>query len=348
MTIRSAAVVVALALGGMLLGACGSSGDASNDGDEPALETDQATLDKALTCTGFTHPDKPAVLLVHGTFTAGFEQYEWTYQPLLSDRGFDVCYVTYPDRGLGDQQVSAEYVVNAIRSMRKQSGRKIAVIGHSQGVSVTRWAIKWWPSVRAAVDDFVMEAGPNHGTSSTGLFDILTKLPLLPGVPEVLLQFPADSMYTQASNRDDETPGDISYTALYSMFDELVEPSQPVPTAAVDFGLNNSKVSNILLQDVCAGRIVDHVTIGLFDSLAFALALDAISNDGPADIARTTATAGGKTQLCGIVPIVPSFDIAPLPELLTGLIGAVLKEPGNGLPALHLSKVEPPLKAYAQ
>ena len=44
--------------------------------------------------------------------------------------------MTYPDRGLGDSQISAEYVVHALRRIRAESGRKVAVIGHSQGVSV--------------------------------------------------------------------------------------------------------------------------------------------------------------------------------------------------------------------
>src|SRR3546814_15286074 len=100
----------------MLLSACGSSGSASDDANgisaEPKLETDQATLDAALQCTPFEHPEQPPVLLVHGTFTSGFEQYDWTYLPLLANRGFDVCVVTYPDRGLGDMQVDRKSVVS--------------------------------------------------------------------------------------------------------------------------------------------------------------------------------------------------------------------------------------------
>ncbi len=77
---------------------------------EPALHETQAILDRSLRCTAFTHSDKPTVRLVHGTFTAGFEQYDWTYLPLLANAGFDVCIVTYLDRGLGDMQISAEYM----------------------------------------------------------------------------------------------------------------------------------------------------------------------------------------------------------------------------------------------
>ena len=339
------------------LSACSGSSTPGADGigtgaksefaNEPALETSQEQLDAALRCTGFTHPDKPPVLLVHGTFTSGYEQYDWTYLPLLDEHGFDVCTVTYPDRGFIDAQISAEYVVNALRRMRARSGgRKIAMIGHSQGVMVPRWAIRWWPSARDAVSDFVMEAGPNHGINpllitTSGVLTTLGISGTL-GQPEVVYQFYDTSKFMQASNSEDETPGDIDYTALYTQFDELVQPASPIPTAAVDFGKNNPKVSNILLQQVCPGRVVDHVSIGLTDGLAFALALDAISNPGPANIER----AGGAAKLCGLLPIVP--DQAASSQAVMGLVQAMQQESANSIPNLHLAHEEPPLKAYAQ
>lgn len=324
-------------------GAPGGTGAKDEFTDEPALTTDQAKLDANLHCTDFTHPDKPAVLLVHGTFTAGQEQYEWNYIPLLAARGFDVCAVTYPDRGLGDQQVSAEYVVNALRRMYAKTGRKVAMIGHSQGASMPRWALKWWPSARNAVQDFVLEAGPNHGTTqSSSLTDLVAgKLPI--GLlPEAFYQFAPDSNFTKAVNAGDETPGDIDYTTIYGAYDELVQPVTPVPTAALDWQKNNPHVSNILLQDVCPNYIVDHVTIGTTDALAFALALDAISNPGPANIAR----AGGAAKLCSnLLPLLPQENIGDY--TVTGLLTALASENASAIPNLHLAADEPALKPYA-
>jgi triacylglycerol lipase len=143
-------------------------------------------------------------------------------------------------------------------------------------------------------------------------------------------------------NAGDETPGDLSYTSIYSGFyDELVEPATPVPTAGLDWNKNNPNVANILLQDVCPGRFVDHITIGLTDALAFALVLDALEHPGPADPQR----AGG-SALCGLVPIIPDQVIAP--EVVVGLINSLKQEPANGLPNPHLANAEPALKAYAQ
>ena len=87
---------------------------AQTDGDPP-YSVDVATLDAALDCDEFTHPDKEPVLLVHGTGTSGHEQWDWNYGILLRETGHDVCVVTYPDRGLGDQQISAEYIAQAIQ-----------------------------------------------------------------------------------------------------------------------------------------------------------------------------------------------------------------------------------------
>ena len=346
-------------MAGLILAACGGSGDAPASSpsatgaagdypEEPALHADQATLDAALHCTPYAHPDLPPVLLVHGTFTAGFEQYDWSYLPLLADRGFDVCIVTYPDRGLGDQQLSAEYVVNALRRMRAQSGREVALVGHSQGASMPRWAVKWWPSARAALAHFIMLAGPNHGTTATaGLTDALGKVPGLAQLPVGLLpqsfyQFDPNSNFVKAMNQGDETPGDIAYTSIYSGFyDELVEPARPVPTAGLDWGQSNPRVANILLQDVCPGRFVDHVTIGLTDRLAFELVLDALTHSGPADVTR----AGG-SALCGLLNIVPSQIVAP--QAVSGIIQALEQEPANGLPDPHLASSEPPLMPYAR
>lgn len=304
--------------------------------NEPALETDQAKLDAGLVCTPFTHTDKAPVLLVHGTFTSGYEQYDWTYLPLLDQRGYDVCAVTYPDRGLGDQQVSAEYVVNALRRIYARTGRKVAMIGHSQGASMPRWAIRWWPSARNALEDFVLQAGPNHGTSNAPALPVL---PMVTGEPAAFYQFTPNSNFTKAVNSVDETPGDVSYTSIYTQFDELVQPATPVPTAGLDWQQNNPKVTNILIQDICPGRFVDHVTIGLTDRVAFELTLDAISHAGPANIER----AGG-AAICGLAPFVPDQIIAS--SAVTAMLGILPKE--SGAPDLHLVKEEPPLKSYAQ
>ncbi len=328
-------------LAAALIAGCGSDGD-TDIAAEPRLETEPALLDAALECTPFEHPDKPPVLLVHGTVTHGQEQYNWTYKPLLIERGFDVCTVTYPDRGFGDQQIAAEYVVHALRRIRNESGRKVAMIGHSQGASMPRWAIKWWPSARDAVEDFVLLAGPNHGTTVAATDNPLTGSGgAVLGLPAAFYQFAPESQFVAAVNAGDETPGDIDYTNIYTLFDELVQPAQPVPTAALDYGQDNPKVTNLLLQDLCPLLVVDHLTIGLTDRATFELAIDAITHPGPADVER----AGG-AALCNALPLVPGVVLPP--TFLLELLALLPVEIETGLPELHLVSEEPPLKPYAQ
>jgi hypothetical protein len=51
----------------------------------------------------------------------------------LNNAGIDVCTVDLPDRALTDIQVSAEYVVYAVRHMREHYHSKVDILGHSQG-----------------------------------------------------------------------------------------------------------------------------------------------------------------------------------------------------------------------
>lgn len=57
---------------------------------DPPFSVEEEKLDTALSCTPFTHPAHEPVLLVHGTFTSGHEQYRWNYELLLADSG-NVC-----------------------------------------------------------------------------------------------------------------------------------------------------------------------------------------------------------------------------------------------------------------
>ena len=337
---RSLSVFLFLPLAA-LLSACGgsssSSGSSGSGGGgaalaEPTFETELATLNQSLVCNPFTETG-PVVLLVHGTFTHGEEQWSWNYEPLLLEQGYDVCIVTYPDRGLGDAQISAEYIVNAIDQIA-DTGRKVSIIGHSQGGMGPRWAVRWWPSLRDKIDDMILLASPNHGIDIAALSDL--GLP----VPAVFFQFRSDSNYMQALNSEDETPGEIDYSNIYTQFDELVQPVSPVPTAALDWQQGNPKVANILIQDVCPGRIVEHATIGLTDRATFELVLDALANPGPASSER----AGG--EICGLLPFLPEPALSP--SLLTDFLDVFASEGAQGFPDLSLATEEPPLKSYAQ
>lgn len=255
-------------------------GDEEPTPSDPAFSVPEEALDASLECSDLTDEvgaDHAPILLVHGTFTWGEEQFGWSWLPELDALGRDWCVVTYPDRGFGDMQVSAEYVAHAVLAIHDVTGDRVDMAGHSQGALMPRWALKYWPSVNTVVDDFVMLAGPNHGTAVAGSGGFSMQM------PEAFWQMRQGSAFVTTLNAGDESPGDVSYTSIYTAEDELVQPSYgPDATAPLAADVN---VANLLIQDACPGRVVDHLTIGTTDRAAFLLTLAAFDQDGPLDVA---------------------------------------------------------------
>jgi hypothetical protein len=284
----------------------------------PTVETPQATLDAALFCpAAFSHPDHEPVLLVHGTYANERENWDWNYGSALPKQGYDVCLVRLPDRANPDIQLSSEYVVNAVRRMHAATGRQVDILGHSQGGLEPRWAVKWWPDVQAAVDDLVMLATPNHGTTIADAATVFGRC-----TPSCW-QMKTTSHFIAALNAVDETPGVVSYTSIYGNTDELVQPATTAPVAGG---------SNIALSDVCPLRPEEHLTIAV-DAVAYALVIDAFTHPGPADPSRIDRATCLATSM-------PGAD-------LTAFVLLIRNDPGppSGFPAM--TKAEPPLKPYA-
>jgi triacylglycerol esterase/lipase EstA (alpha/beta hydrolase family) len=319
---RSGRRFLASAAIGLTLGA--SPSPASADG--PTLETPTADLNRALQCPlAFSGTHEP-ILLIHGT--AGMPEDHWAlgYQKILPDQGFDVCTVRLPDLALTDIQTATEYVVHAVRTITAASGKPVDMIGYSQGGLEPRWAVKYWPDVQAAVDDIVTLATPHHGT-------IVGDAACAAGSCDpAVWQMRPGANFIASLNSDDETPGAIDYTSIYSIHDELVQPALPVPTAALDGG------TAILIQDVCPGRPVNHGAEPV-DAAVFALAMDALTHPGPADPSRVLAEQPDlctQTYLPGLTP----DDGATAQEVVYG----------NGGEAFALGpdvSEEPPLRRYA-
>lgn len=308
------APVLALAVAGVVTPPAHASG--------PALETPEATLRAALDCPEtLDDPDHEPLLLVHGTFTNAAENWGFNWLPVYRAEGWDVCTVTLPNRSLGDMQVQAEYVVFAVREMAARSGEKVDVMGHSQGAVHPRWAVKWWPDVQASVDDLVLLAGPQHGTAAAGDSPF--------GCFPSCWQMQSGSNYLNALNAGDETPGAISYTSIYTLTDELVQPQFPESTSALEGG------TNVLIQDVCPGRPAEHAFL-MSDHAVHAVAIDALTNPGPADTTRLDpldACAG--IFFDGVDPVSHG------PEILE-------RSMAQGLGEFENVDEEPPLKPYAQ
>ena len=201
----------------------------------PPLQESPDVLAKALTCPDSFRGGHEPVLLVHATTETGHRNWSANYGRVLPAMGYDVCTVELVDEATGDIQVSAERTVYAIRTIAARSKQKVQVVGHSQGPLEVRWAIKYWPDVAGMVDDLIGIAAPYHGWRQTDIYCSSACVP-------ALWQMRMESKFMGALNSGEETPGGVSYTSVYTLNDELVQPYQ---TADLKGG------ANIPVQDVC-------------------------------------------------------------------------------------------------
>ena len=279
----------------------------------PSLSTSSSTMEAALSCPGgFTHPGRDSVLLVHGTGATPEQNWGSGFLPGLQAAGYDVCTIRLPGRALVDIQLSTEYVVHAVRTMHAASGRPVDIVGHSQGGLQPRWAVKWWPDVLASVDDVVTMASPHHGTLPADMCQFQC--------PAATWQMKQGARFIAALNAGDETPGSVSYTSVYTHFDEAVLPSS---TAVLAGG------TTIAVQDVCPARPVDHVGMAV-DAATFAIVVDALSNAGPAVAGRVP------TSVCTQFGV-PGADWR----------GGFQPDGFEGWDNSSQTSAEPPLKPYA-
>lgn len=299
------------------LSACGGGGDdaaadrgasalgaASIAGDAPRpLKTPVAALAASLVCgPGLDAATRSPVLLVHGTALDARNNYSWNWVPALRRERIPYCTVDLPARGMGDIQLAAEHVVYALREMARRTGRKVQIVGYSQGGMLPRWALRFWPDTRALVDDLVSLSASNHGSESARF------ICLAPCAPSFWQQH-SGSAFIAALNRDFETLPGISYTSIYTRLDEVVVPNVG-PNASSALRGGGPEVLNVATQEVCPLNTADHLLIGTADPVAYAIALDALRHPGPAQPARVSRAACRALLMPGVNPLTFAIDFA--------------------------------------
>lgn len=313
---RPSGAMLGVALAALLLTLLPAA-PASSAGRGPALETPVAVLDAALRCTDDVRTaDKRAVLLVHGTGATPEENFSWNFTDKLAKRGYPWCTVTIPDRALGDVQVNVEYVVHAIRRVHRLSGRRIAIIGHSQGAFLPTYALRIWPDLSRRVDDVISFAGAfTYGTDQASL------LCVLPCSPAFQQFRPGSNLLTALAVHP--LPKGPSYTSFATRLDEIVTPQ---PSAST---LEAPGARNYLLQDHCPADVAEHLTI-IGEKPFFQLTFDALRHRGPARLGRIGSLRCGLDQRV----------VAALPSLATFGLGIA-----TGYPLLTTTQ-EPALRPY--
>ncbi len=258
--------------GALVLGTVPTPAVATTDTGPPLTVTaDQ--VEKNLMCTA-GNPRKATVLLLPGTTVNTDENFGWNYVQAfqLDQRPF--CTLDLPDRTMGDIQIAAEYVVQAIRTLEARSGQKVSIVGHSQGGMISRWALKYWPDTRGLVDDLIGLAPSNHGTDGAEFL-------CSPDCAPAIWQQRTSAAFLQALNSGPETWPGISYTVIYSLTDGII-----VPPESSKLTTGQGSIANIAISDACPGRTTDHLSIGTHDPVAYALVTDALNSGGPASMQR--------------------------------------------------------------
>ena len=271
---------------------------------EPRLTVKRSALAGSLHCSGqVRHATRTPVMLVTGTGASGDEAYA-IGKGAFDAYGAPVCWVDFPHFTTADLQVSVQYLVSGLRTMSRRAGRKVAVVGISQGGLLPRVALTYWPSLRAKVSDVVAAAGTQHGTT-VGDLRACRRAGCIPAA----WQQAKGSHFLRALNRrPDETPGPTAWTTVRSATDETVQPQTGRhPTSAL------RGATNVLIQRVCPGRAVSHIGTAL-DSVTFALLQDAMAHRGPARVSRLPA------GVCSH-PYAPGLDETTTTQLLTGAGG---------------------------
>lgn len=308
---------------------------AANPSSEPRIEISGAKLRASLHCQRSVRDAKRTpILLVTGTGVDGREAWPAGLQRSLTAGKRPSCYVEFPEHTTADIQVSVQYLVHAIRATAKRAERKIAVYGVSQGGLLPRWALTYWPSLRRLVTDVVAVAGTQHGTTAFGgVFAACGSNCRLTAA--AWQQVAGAKLQDALARHPDETPGRTAWTTVRSLDDEVVQPtSGPNPTSAL------RGASNLVIQRVCPGRIVNHITTGV-DSVSYAALIDAVTHRGPAAARRLSPAICSR-------PFAPVLDEQQTRAGIDALIAIAAARTLGGADGTKLLSAEPPVRAYAR
>lgn len=287
----------------------------------------------------FGQNGKKPVILIPGTAVPAGITYFFSFEHLAQAApAADVCWVNIPRASLDDAQINSEYVAYAINYISAvSSGVDVSIISWSQGGLDTQWALKYWPSTRSVLEDFIAISPDFHGTVEADF--LCPGLDQLACTPSIWQQrYDANFASVLRSNGGDSAY--VPTTSIYSSSDEIVQPQSGVNASGFMLDARDVGVSNNELQTVCAGQpaggVYTHEGV-LYNSLAWALAVDALNNPGPGEPARLNLA-----QVC-------SEEIAPeenLEDVLgtEGLLLIAMEEIGKYQPK---TSSEPPIAPYA-
>ena len=254
-----------------------------SDSDAPYSLNESALRSAIDIPTTFTRGNKRPIIIVPGTAATTNDMFANNlFKLLAADPKYadDFVWINNPTLSREDAQVNSEYVAYAINYISGISGNSnVSVIAWSQGTSNTQWSLKYWPSTREVVSDFVALSQEFHGSNvSTLICDAL-------GCPPGFFQHKYDSNYIAALRSDDGDSAYVPTTSIWSGTDPGTSGATGTMLDVRGVGVTNNVVQT-LCPDEPAGSAYTHEGI-LFNPLTWALIKSALNHAGPGNL--TTA-----------------------------------------------------------
>jgi len=309
-------------------------------GNDPKYSVTESSLRAAIYIPpSFQGGKVQPVILMPGTGATGYLTYVGNYIRLLTGSSYaDPVWLNIPGYLLNDAQVNAEYAAYAINYIASITGKKVSIVGWSQGNIDIQWAFKYFTSTQKSTRNHIAISPDYAGTVNANLICPEG----LPCDPSVLQQH-----YKGSSNFIDKmraNGGDSAYvptTTVYSgLFDEIVEPQQGTGASAYLNDARKVGVTNNYLQGICpalpGGSFYTHEGV-LYNPIAFGLVKDALINGGVGKTSRLDLN-----KLCNMY-LAEGLNVGDLllteNAILVAALSLVLYEPKVS--------VEPAIKAYA-
>ena len=313
---------LAAGLGLIIPAVATAAGTSSNSPSGPPITVPAGKLRAAVSCRGdLARATKDPVLLLPGTFAWGRINWGWNYKKLLPTLGHPACTVTFPADGAGDIQAATPYAVSAIRMMARRSGRKVVLIGHSQGGLEVRWALRWWPDLRSKVAAVITLAAPNGGALYPDQYCSAAD-----SCAASLYQMRTSSKFLAALNRGRRLTWGLPWTTIGTTTDTVfVLPPQARLRGA----------TNVTVQQLCPGHQVQHVGLA-YDGPTSAIVLDALNHRGHLNMRRINPA------VCNSV-LMPDVSQADVNAALAQYNAILVKDLGPDGPHVQ---AEPPLACY--
>jgi hypothetical protein len=90
----------------------------------PSYTVPRRNLSDHFKCYSGKNHRKRWILFLPGSTEEVHELYSWNWMQVMNEKQWPYCTLQLPEKGLGDLQIAAEYIVYAVRKMYKKNNER--------------------------------------------------------------------------------------------------------------------------------------------------------------------------------------------------------------------------------